>query len=91
MDEVQRIKAKAKPRLEMKMRSFANEDHRATLAILERRYPEDWGKKDTINIKDRTGEPDLPKDEDALPLILEELDNHPEVKAAILKRLEGQH
>lgn len=87
MDAIVRAKAKAKPRLVMLLSKAAEKDYRATLAILERRYPREWGPRQYLETRDRTGEPD-PMDEDVMPLVLEVLDSHPEAKKKLLKRLD---
>lgn len=86
-DDIARAQAKAKPRLIMLLSKAAERDPRTTLAILERRYPKEWGVRQYVETRDRTGEPEL-RDEDVLPLVLEVLDDAPELKEKLLKRLE---
>lgn len=86
-DDVARAQAKAKPRLIMLLSKAAERDPRTTLAILERRYPNEWGARQYVETRDRTGEPEL-KDEDVLPLVLDVLDDAPELKEKLLKKLE---
>ena len=85
--DIARAKAKAKPRLIMLLSKAAERDPRTTLAILERRYPKEWGVRQYVETRDRTGEPEL-RDEDVLPLVLDVLDDAPELKEKLLKRLE---
>lgn len=86
-DDLARAQAKAKPRLIMLLSKAAERDPRTTLAILERRYPKEWGVRQYVETRDRTGEPEL-RDEDVLPLVLEVLDEAPELKEKLLKKLE---
>ncbi len=86
-DDIARAQAKAKPRLIMLLSKAAERDPRTTLAILERRYPKEWGVRQYVETRDRTGEPEL-RDEDVLPLVLEVLDEAPEIKEKLLKRWE---
>jgi hypothetical protein len=85
--DIARARAKAKPRLIMLLSKAAERDPRTTLAILERRYPKEWGVRQYVETRDRTGEPEL-RDEDVLPLVLDVLDEAPELKEKLLKRLE---
>jgi hypothetical protein len=85
--DIARAKAKAKPRLIMLLSKAAERDPRTTLAILERRYPGEWSARQVIETRDRTGEPE-PKDEDVLPAVLEILDEFPQAKAKLTKKLE---
>jgi hypothetical protein len=87
MRDIARAKAKAKPRLIMLLSKAAERDPRTTLAILERRYPNEWGARQYVETRDRTGEPE-PKDEDVLPAVLEILDEFPQAKAKLTKKLE---
>ncbi len=86
-DDIARAQAKAKPRLIMLLSKAAERDPRTTLAILERRYPKEWGVRQYVETRDRTGEPEL-NEEDVLPLVLEVLDEAPELKEKLLKKLE---
>ena len=86
-EEIARARAKAKPRLIMLLSKAAERDPRTALAILERRYPHEWGVRQYVETRDRTGEPEL-REEDVLPLVLEVLDEAPELKEKLLKRLE---
>ena len=85
--DIARAQAKAKPRLIMLLSKAAERDPRTALAILERRYPKEWGVRQYVETRDRTGEPEL-REEDVLPLVLEVLDEAPELKEKLLKRLE---
>ena len=58
MQDIARAREMAKPRLTMLLSKAAERDPRITLAILERRYPKEWGVRQTIETRDRTGEPD---------------------------------
>ncbi len=71
----------------MLLSKAAERDPRITLAILERRYPKEWGVRQYVETRDRTGEPEL-REEDVLPLVLEVLDEAPALKEKLLKRLE---
>jgi hypothetical protein len=48
----------ARPRLEMIVSKAAEEDWKAAAWMLERRHPKDYGRKEYVETKDKTGEPD---------------------------------
>jgi hypothetical protein len=49
--ESMRVRDQAKPRLEMILAKAAEGDPRIALAILERRYPKEWGRREYIESK----------------------------------------
>lgn len=51
MEEAMRVRDQAKPRLEMILAKAAETDPRIALAILERRYPAEWGRRQFIETK----------------------------------------
>ena len=55
-EEIARARAKAKPRLIMLLSKAAERDPRTALAILERRYPKEWGVRQYVETRDRTGD-----------------------------------
>jgi hypothetical protein len=56
--QTQEVLDMAKPRLVMSVAKGATNDPRLALTILERRYPKEWGIKASLDIRDRTGEPE---------------------------------
>jgi DNA primase catalytic subunit len=59
-----RAKETAKPRLVMLLSKGAEQDPKIALAILERRYPKEWGKREFVETRDRTGEPEEVSEDD---------------------------
>ena len=66
LTDITRAIEKAKPRLIMLLNKHAEKDYRANLAILERRYPEDWGKRESIKIDSKV--------DGSIRIIVEEVD-----------------
>jgi len=58
LDTIMRAMELSRPRLEMIVSKAAEQDWKAAAWILERRHPKDYGRKEYIESKDRTGEPD---------------------------------
>ena len=58
LSEVIRAREMSKPRLIGIISKAAEQDPRIALAILERRYPKEWGRREYVETKDKTGEPD---------------------------------
>jgi len=66
MSQITRAIEKSKPRLIMLLNKHAEKDYRANLAILERRFPDDWGKRESIKIDSKV--------DGSIRIIVEEVD-----------------
>jgi hypothetical protein len=70
MEEAMRVRDQAKPRLEMILAKAAETDPRIALAILERRYPKEWGRREYVESKQEVnGHISIEQSETALRII----------------------
>ena len=90
LDLVQRAHDRAKPRLEILMAKHAEKSYRAALTILERRYPEEWGRRVISSNPDagRQVVNGIMGRDDPEFVLIELLKGHPEIEREFFRRLE---
>ena len=85
LDTIMRAMELSRTRLEMIVSKAAEQDWKAAAWILERRHPKDYGRKEYIESKDRTGEPEEVNEDDLVRQLIE----HPEAQRQIAAILES--
>ena len=58
LDSITRAMELSRPRLEMIVSKAAEQDWKAAAWMLERRHPKDYGRKEYVETRDKTGDPE---------------------------------